>query len=53
MTSVTAVVQGTLLQAAEDKTEVSAKLLKKAVDSDAEMVSRLLPQPGAMLDIRA
>ncbi len=33
--------------------EAAILLLKKAMDSDKEMVATLLPEPGARLDIRA
>lgn len=45
-----------LLRSAEQNTGVAAKLLKKAVDADKDLVNTLLPLPGpngGTLDIRA
>jgi hypothetical protein len=46
-------VQAMLLRSAEQDTEKTAKLLKKALQSDQDMVATLLPPPGGRLDIKA
>jgi hypothetical protein len=49
----TAAVEASLLQAAETDTAKSAKLLKKVMDADKDMINTLLPPPSGMLDIKA
>lgn len=49
----TAAVQASLVRAAEDSTAQSAMLLKKALNSDRDLVATLLPPTSGMLDIRA
>lgn len=51
----TASVTGSLLRAADQNTEVAVNLLKKANDSDKNLVNTLLPvnTPNGRLDVRA
>jgi hypothetical protein len=50
----TAATEALLPRAAEDDTEKSAKLLKKALNADKDLVATLLPPPDSnRLDIRA
>jgi hypothetical protein len=49
----TTAAEASLLQAAETDTAKSAKLLKKVMDADKNMIETLLPPPAGLLDIKA
>jgi hypothetical protein len=45
--------QAMLVRSAGQDTEKTAKLLKKALQSEQDLVATLLPPPGGRLDIKA